>query len=151
MRLDRRLQSMLLAVVGGLIGGFTSEHLLHPGAASAQSSAARTLTAKKFQLIDDDGQLRGYFSAEADGTTLLTMADRKGRPRVGVAVKPDGSPSVNVYGVGGAQQVTLGVAEDVAGLVVRTDKNESAFLGILNGKVGVEVHGSGGKRLWGAP
>ena len=131
MQVNQRLQFMLLAVVGGLMGGISSGYLLHTGAVYAQPGTERAVVAKRFQLVGDDGQLRGFFSADADGTAILNLADKKGKPRIGLAVKPDGSPSVNVYGVNGIQQVTLGVAGNQAGLSVRTETSDRAFIGAL--------------------
>lgn len=152
MQVNQRLQFMLLAVVGGLMGGISSGYLLHTGAVYAQPGTERAVVAKRFQLVGDDGQLRGFFSADADGTAILSLADKKGKPRIGLAVKPDGSPSVNVYGVNGIQQVTLGVAGNQAGLSVRTETSDRAFIGVSSGgNSRVEVFGRDGKRLWGAP
>jgi hypothetical protein len=134
------------------VGGVMSNPFFGTGVVSAQTNVDRIVRAKRFQLVDDNGHLRGFFSADRDGTSILSLCDKNGTPRAALAVKPDGSPSVNVYGVNAEEQVTLGVVGKTAGLTISRDNQERAFVGVSpDGKSGVEIFAKDGRRLWGAP
>lgn len=152
MKMNQRGLLILMAGIAGFVGSLISNQFFGARVVSAQTNADRIVVAKRFQLVDENGRLRGFFSADPDGTSLLGLCDRSGKARIALAVKPDGSPSVNVYGVNAEEQVAIGVAGKTVGLTISTDNQERAFLGVSeDGKSGVGIFAKGGRRLWVRP
>jgi hypothetical protein len=80
MNMDRR-GLLILAGIAGFVGGVVSNLFLGTALVSAQTKVEKVVMATRFQLVDGDGHLRGFFSADPDGTSILSLCDKNGTPR----------------------------------------------------------------------
>lgn len=97
-RENRKLKRAGLAILA--MGGVT---LLMGQSAPAN----RTVEAGKFKLVDKDGQNRGGLLILADGSPALLLGGKDGL-RVGMAVRPDGTSSLEQYDKAGKLRTSIG-------------------------------------------
>jgi len=92
-RLERENRRMKLMGVLVLLG-ITAVMVM----GQASSSNPTILRAEQFILQDKNGNARGAFLSHPDGSPGLIMTDSQNKLRIGVMVKPNGEPSLNLYG-----------------------------------------------------
>ncbi|HEX3409168.1 MAG TPA: hypothetical protein VHS07_02755 [Candidatus Binataceae bacterium] len=165
-----------LALVGGIIGGALSGHLL-PREAEAAAGAARVLKAEKFVLVDRSGNERGVIQVNENGAAIA-FYDQKGSKRVVLGETSNGRDGLAIYGANGRQmagftvnednqssvtlydpangraRVGLGVAASGEPALVLFDKNgrDRAEMHVtVNGKPGLALADEAGKTVSGLP
>ena len=95
---------------------------------AAKAPVQDVVRAKRFELVDDAGKVRGEFRL-VDGEPVLTLADAAGKPR-GEFWLINGEPAVTLF--------------DAAGEV-------SGLFSLFNGEPYLRLYDADGKTIWSAP
>src|SRR5262249_16155382 len=72
---------VLLAVGGGVVGGFTPSALRQPAPAQSESPATRVIRATAVELVDGAGNRVGFLGTDEKHNTSLSFFDAKGKKR----------------------------------------------------------------------
>lgn len=111
---------VILALIGGMMGGVVGTYLMPQGALAATRSARvrnRTLEAQRFVLLGPHGERRGLLHVLKNGTADLAMMDQNGRVRAEMRVAADGGAAIGFYDPEGRRRVIVGEsAKDHAGI-----------------------------------
>jgi hypothetical protein len=70
-------------------------------AAAAKPDIPDVVTAKSFQIVDNDGKIRGELGFTDDGAQGLVLRDPDGKERALIAVSPDGFAAMRLFGATG--------------------------------------------------
>jgi hypothetical protein len=103
-----------VCALSSLAGGFLAALALRPSPALAQTKGD-VVSARQFQVTDDDGKPRALLGMLSDGGVALTLFDAAGEPRFVLASKKDGTKLAVLDGAG---KVRLTQAVQETGSVV---------------------------------
>ena len=122
---------LVVALVGGMIGGALSTHLGEGSAYALHRGAAKGIRADKFILVGPDGRERGVWQVTSGGLADLSMNDQEGKNRAELRVAQDGRASLGFFDEQGVKRVVLGATAK------------------LQGRSGLGIFGPDGKQLVG--
>ncbi len=113
MRTRRNRITLIAALMAGALGGAASAHLW-PGPASASAAPAPTpsltsITARQFEVMDDQGNERAKLSVSPEGTAQLAMYDQQGVERALLAVTREGTTMLAMSGDDGKPRMAANV------------------------------------------
>ena len=91
--LSDKTRSLILAIAGGVAGGFFFQALRLPPIAAADS-AAKLVSAQELRLVDGSGRVLGQLARAAEGSPALFLFDGRGTARVVIGLYGDGTPHV---------------------------------------------------------
>lgn len=86
-----------------------------------------------------------WLGARPDGTSALTLADSRGKTRVGIGLRADGAPNFTLYDKEGRNGVVLDVPVDGARLGLFSEGVARAGLGHGAGGSQISLYGTDGK------
>ncbi len=99
---------LAMAFVGGVVGQWL--FLGRPALAQGgQAQGPVTVTAERFELVDEAGNLRGLFHVD-EGVSALILHDDASRPRIGLGVQAKGPSAVCILDTAG--QIRAACGED---------------------------------------
>jgi len=101
------------------------------------TDAVREVRGQRFVLEDADGNLRGLWQLDAEGTVRLSIHDSAGNPRMNLAVLEDGAPGIAFVDESDRRRVVLGLLPDQTSTLVFADAG-----GIPRAVLGVSGQGS---------
>lgn len=78
------------------------------------------IRAKRFELVDDDGNVRGAFALVAE-RPILSLKDAYGEMRVALCITSDGQPTLSIMDADGEQRAMLTLTENGEPRVVLSD------------------------------
>jgi hypothetical protein len=83
--------TVALALVSGLVGGTVSSQFFVgvPVFAEKAPQETQVIRAERFEVVDEDGKIRGELGLRSDGVPILRLYDEDGAPRVGLSPKGD--------------------------------------------------------------
>lgn len=110
-------------LVAGLIGSLalSGAIVFDPGVVRGLSDFGSEARARRFVLEDGDGNLRGLWQADDDGTVRLSIHDAAGRPRMNLVVLNDGAPGISFVDESDRRRVVLGLLPDQTSTLVFAD------------------------------
>jgi len=134
------------------------------------------MAAKKFKLVDDQGNQRGAWGTQPKGATFFELTGRDGRGGIKAIVVPTGEMSLALADINGRPRILMGIGTNNLPAVGLTDESGRPRVGIavgpsasglrLNGgdeaplaelvvtkddRVGLAFYGKSGKVVWKAP
>ncbi len=85
-----------LTILAGLAGGVIVRQLFASTSAFAQKLCpqAAVIQAKRFELLDENGQRRAVLGFADDRAPALALFDKEGHLRAELGLRPDGGPKV---------------------------------------------------------
>jgi len=102
---------ILAALAAGVIGGAASARLWpSPSAAYADQQILTTISAKQFQVMDGQGNVRAKLNVSDGGLAHLGLYDQQGVERAALAVSNDGTSILALSGDDGNPRLTANVA-----------------------------------------
>jgi len=104
--------NVIVALVGGLIGGALTNRLSVAIPAVAADTPARSLAAQEILLVDARGRPHASLHLNDDGLPLLQMYDLAGKNRIGIGFAKDGTAGVDFGDHNGTERVLLSVSDD---------------------------------------
>jgi hypothetical protein len=75
----------------------------------------------RFVLEDEDGNLRGLWQLDDEGTVRFSIHDAAGNPRMNLAVLEDGAPGISFVDESDRRRVVLGLLPDQTSTLVFAD------------------------------
>lgn len=84
---------IVIGMVSGLVGGMLAAHSF---TADAAATAAKSITAESFVLVDKTGKKRGVLEIGSDQSSSLTLYDQKGVRLVGLGAENAGA-ALNMF------------------------------------------------------
>lgn len=87
------------------------------------------ITAREFQIVDDDGTVRAILGTQPDGCSGLYLYDKTSRSRVVLDTKPDGRSGLYLYDKNGTGRVGVDIhGDEVAGITLADDPSHPTAL-----------------------
>ena len=103
---------VLVALVGGLIGGALANRLAAAMPALAADNPAKSLAAQEILLVDAKGKPHASLHLNKDGLPLFQMYDAEGKTRIGIGFAKEGAFGLEFADKKGAERVLLSVNDD---------------------------------------
>jgi hypothetical protein len=99
-----------LTVGSGLLGSAVFSLLLRGGPAMAQEEGTgqAVVTARRFELVDEQGQSRAVMAMTKEGTPALVLSDAAGKGRAWLTLRADGSPRLDFRDASGRLRAVVG-------------------------------------------
>jgi hypothetical protein len=109
---------------------------LYPGlmaGGTAEDGGVMQVTA--LELLGEDGQPRGRWAVDEDGSVRLSLLDRQSRTRLGLTVLGGGHPGLSLVNSEGKRRAVLGLLQDETTTLVFADREgiPRAVLGLTQG------------------
>jgi prepilin-type processing-associated H-X9-DG protein len=122
-RAQKRIRWTHSLLVAGLIGSLvlSGAIIFDPGVLRGLSGVGTEVRAHRFVLEDEDGNLRGLWQLDDDGTVRLSVHDVAGRPRMNLVVRDDGAPGISFVDESDRRRVVLGLLPDQTSTLVFAD------------------------------
>jgi hypothetical protein len=138
-RARRRGRWVTSALVVGLAGSLalSGAIIFDPGLVAGWSSLGFEVRAHRFVLEDEDGNVRGVWQLNDDGTVRLSIHDAAGHPRMNLSVLDNGAPGISFTDDSDRRRVVLGLLPDQTSTLVFADGD-----GVLRAALGVSDNGS---------
>lgn len=137
--------TVVIALLGGMIGAGTMT--FGPSAAFAlrHPPAARTVEAEEFVLLGPNRARRGVMEVSDKGTAALYLNDENGKERAELTVAADGRASLGFYDAAGNQRVVVGdgaAAQSEAGIGVfsAAGNQVASFSSSASGEVNITLY-----------
>jgi hypothetical protein len=103
----------MLALTGGVLGGFASGKLTSSTAAATIAQVPqRTLAAQEILLVDAKGRTRGALSLSKDGDGGLSLYDHQGKLRTALAINQAEGLGLKLFDTTGALRLSLIINPD---------------------------------------
>jgi hypothetical protein len=103
---------VLVALVGGMVGGAMANRLAAAFPARAADSPVKSLAARQILLVDARGKTHASLHLNDEGMPVLQMYDLAGKNRIGIGFAKDGTVGMDLGDQKGIQRVLLGVGDD---------------------------------------
>jgi hypothetical protein len=103
---------VIAALIAGALGGAASARMW-PAAAAAAAADQQLLTsisAKQFEVMDEQGNVRAKLNVSGEGMSHLGLYDQQGVERAALVVTRDGATMVALSGDDGKPRLALNVA-----------------------------------------
>lgn len=97
MKIKQIVLFSVLALLGGVVGGFLSAWL--PGVAVAKTNVEKVIRAEKFELVDERGRHRGSFYTAGDWATTFIIRREDSDSKIMMLAGPD-SASLSIFNQG---------------------------------------------------
>jgi hypothetical protein len=138
-RAHRRRGWMNALLLVGLAGSVAvgGAIIFDPALARGLTDVGSEVHAHRFVLEDQDGNLRGLWQLDEEGTVRLSIHDAAGNPRMNLAVLEDGAPGISFADGDDRRRVVLGLLPDQTSTLVFADGS-----GIPRAVLGVSGQGS---------
>jgi len=104
--------NVLVALVGGLIGGALANRLTAPIPAVAADVPAKSIAAQEILLVDARGKPHASLHLNEDGMPAFQMFDLAGKNRIGIGFAKDGTAGLDIADQKGIERVLLSVTDD---------------------------------------
>jgi hypothetical protein len=111
--------------------------ILDPTLVRGLTDLGSEVRAHRFILEDGDGNLRGLWELDEEGTVRLSIHDADSHPRMNLAVLADGAPGISFSDEAERRRVVLGLLPDKTSTLVFADDG-----GIPRAVLGVSSQGS---------
>ena len=135
-RSHRRRGRLNVLLVVGLAGSLalSGAIVFDPALVRGLTDVGGEVRAYRYVLEDDDGQVRGLWQLEDDGSVRLSIRDAAGHPRMNLTVLEDGAPGISLVDEADRRRVVLGLLPDRTGTLVFADEGgiPRAVLGVAN-------------------
>jgi len=108
---NRRQYGLVLAcLVAAFIGGGVSNWALsgRPLFAQQETGTKKVVTAERFCIVDDRGNMRAILGVGDDGRVYIGFFDKHDRPRAIFGISSEDSPVLTFTGTDGKARVALG-------------------------------------------
>lgn len=112
MRTSGNRAALAAALIAGAIGGALSARLW-PAPASAMAAGPQSLasiTARQFEVMDDQGNARARLNVSPQGMAQLAMYDQQGVERAALAVTKEGATLLQMAGDDGRPRLAVNLA-----------------------------------------
>ncbi|MEJ2205399.1 MAG: hypothetical protein P8170_14975 [Gemmatimonadota bacterium] len=110
---------------------------VYPGLLSTGSAGNEggVLQVSALELVGEDGQPRGRWAVDEDGSVRLSLLDRQARTRLGLTVLGGGHPGLSLVNSEGKRRAVLGLLQDETTTLVFADRDgiPRAVLGLTQG------------------
>ena len=90
-------------------------------------AAAEVIRAKRFELVDSEGNVRATLQLDEAGAPGLALFDEEGRARAALVLGGEGIPRLNLLGKTGVVRASLGFGSDWKVQRVLTDANSQVI------------------------
>lgn len=141
---------MLVALLGGLVGGTASGWFFHARAAAAAEPSPRTVIGQKFALVDQRGKERALLYMTAGGEPSLAFYGNDGKQQMVLGLGAKGEPALALYDAKGVERGSFAVQSDgVTALRIRdASMTPRTLLGVdMSGEPALDFYGRDGKLL----
>lgn len=140
-----------LLLAAALLMGNAALRSVH---AAPDTTPPKTLTAQEFQLVDKEGNKRGLFGLQPDGSPYIALLDKQGKAHVTVRIRPDGSSSYAMNDPDGTNRVLLDTRTNGSASISvsnRQGKGGAEFLVPPDGNPYAVIKDKEGKVVWAEP
>lgn len=122
-RAHRRSRWTSRVLMIGLIGSLalSGAIIFDPALVRSLTDVGSEVRARTFLLEDDDGNVRGLWQLDDQGTVRLSIHDAAGRARMNLAVLEDGAPGISFADEADRRRVVLGLLPDQTSTLVFAD------------------------------
>jgi hypothetical protein len=103
---------VLVALVGGLIGGALANRLAAAMPAVAADTPAKSLAAQEILLVDARGKPHASLHLSDEGLPVFQMYDNAGKNRLGIGFAKDGTVGLDLADQKGTKRVLLSVSDE---------------------------------------
>jgi len=111
--------------------------IFDPALVRGLTEIGREVRAQRYVLEDNDGNVRGLWQIDDEGSVRLSIHDASARPRMNLTVLADGAPGVSLVDEADRRRVVLGLLPDRTSTLVFADGS-----GIPRAVLGVASEGS---------
>lgn len=102
---------LIAALAAGLVGGAASARLWpSPAPAFAEQQMLTSISAKQFEVMDDQGNVRLKLNVSNEGMAHVGLYDQEGVERVSLVVAKEGTTMLAMSGDDGQPRLTANVA-----------------------------------------
>lgn len=113
MKQNRNRAVLVAALMAGALGGAASARVW-PGPASASAAQSQqmltSISARQFEVMDDQGNLRARLNVSGEGMAHLGLYDQQGVERAALVVTREGASMLALSGDDGKPRLTAQVA-----------------------------------------
>jgi hypothetical protein len=128
-----RKQFWLLAVLcmaTSLLGGGLVTLMFQGTPAWAKQNVMNVVSARKFQLVGQDGVIRGLWHIDSEKDIRLQLSDGEGYPRMFLTVTENGHSDISVFSEDLNGCATMTLTEDGDGIVLVRNKDGKIVIGL---------------------
>jgi hypothetical protein len=126
---------LLIGFVGSVV--LSGAIIFDPALVRGLTDVGSEVRGHRFVLEDDDGNLRGLWQLDDEGTVRLSIHDAEGHARMNLAVLEDGAPGISFVDGDDRRRVVLGLLPDQTSTLVFADGG-----GVPRAVLGVSSQGS---------
>jgi hypothetical protein len=140
----------LLALAGGVLGGFASGKLGSTAGAAITQMPARTVAAQKILLVDAKGQTRGALGVNQQGDPGISIYDHRGALRTSLEISDADGLGLKLFDPTGALRISLVINTDQIPAIRLFDsqRRPRALLGVdPQGEAALDFYSEEGKLL----
>jgi hypothetical protein len=140
----------VLALTGGVLGGFASGRLNASAAATIAQVPQRIMAAQEILLVDAKGNTRGTLSLNKDGDAGLSLYDHQGKLRTAIQISEDEGLGFKLFDTTGALRISLIInADHIPALrLFDSQHHPRALLGVdPEGEAALDFYSQEGKLL----
>src|SRR5512135_3438969 len=102
---------LIAALMAGALGGAASARMWPaPASALADQQLLTTISAKQFEVMDDQGNLRAKLNVSGEGMAHLGLYDQQGIERAAMVVTKEGTTMLAMSGDDGKPRMTINLA-----------------------------------------
>jgi hypothetical protein len=123
-----------------------------------QPNRIRAIDVQQVRLVDEQGNVRGFFGIDANGNAGLILSDGSGTAQIVISVSEAGQyPMVKIQEGEGHDRITLALTRDGAAIIQIRDKHNRSQMANLTLAVDTDGQATGimcdneGNVLWGRP
>jgi len=140
----------VVALAGGVLGGFIGGKLSSLAAASIRPTADKIVTAQQLLLVDAKGNTRGELRLNQKGDPGLSLYDHSGKLRANLEVATDADWGFKFFNGSGTVRLAITITPDgiTALRLFDSHGHPRALLGIdAEGEPGMDFYSEQGKLL----
>ncbi len=140
----------LLALTGGVLGGFASGKLNSTAGASIGQLQQRRLAAQEILLVDAKGHTRGALGLNKEGEPGIAIYDHQGTLRTALEISETDGLGLKLYDMTGALRISLLINNDQIPAIRLFDSRHRprALLGVdPEGEAALDFYSEEGKLL----
>jgi hypothetical protein len=102
---------LIAALMAGALGGAASARVWPaPASAFADQQLLTSISAKQFEVMDDQGNMRAKLNVSGEGMAHLGLYDQQGVERAALVVTKEGTSMLALSGDDGQPRLTVNVA-----------------------------------------
>jgi hypothetical protein len=141
---------VVMALLGGLVGGTASAWFFHARAAVAAEPSPRTVIGQKFALVDQRGKERALLYLTPAGEPSLAFYGSGGKQQAVLGLDARGAPAFVLYDGAGVERARIAVQSDGVTALRISDARmmPRTLLGVdMSGEPALDFYGRDGKLL----